>query len=600
MLKSIFVATLFFNLLATASAVANPLALFVEQCLQYQPDLGQDKLVSFQSVEQQAVEFEKRTLALNNINDRIQYYRPFANDSLNRQGLLWCQLHLADELYALATAANTQRLIDQLLQLRPPYDQLGQRLVAIRESQWELIQKSKLHSAQASNNQALSQQQFTMQFNQPDCALTNELNADSNNTNIEIRIAKYLLKQPNEHCRKQAWLAYQIRAKDKQASALALIHRLQQQHAIAQDYDNSAQAQLSLHDLTPQLLTQFLASQTINLDIAPWNIANALSRVSNSSTIKPIATDAFLQKIFESLKALDLKFEFITVGDARVDHSKIDKTTSPSDSQQNSLSDTQLIRVWHQQRLMGEIFTYTQDEQHNPLNVDSQLIKQTVIGHQFGQYSLNFPSQLTNVKQQQKLINAISRAIVSLAQGRQFYFLTNRAQNTEAHAIATQWLAYYLEQQLNLPKLSKRHQLVAQYQQQLWVFRAKVSLAFYQYKGDFKGAQQEVWLSHNQSLSTAFEQSFGLPWPNATDAIFSYQAIANQSINHYLPLWQTALAQLIIAETPAQISPNEIFDLLVVNETHLTLNDQLERLIGLPIDPHSLIRRFKHAGTTQE
>jgi hypothetical protein len=600
MLKSIFVATLFFNLLATASAVANPLALFVEQCLQYQPDLGQDKLVSFQSVEQQAVEFEKRTLALNNINDRIQYYRPFANDSLNRQGLLWCQLHLADELYALATAANTQRLIDQLLQLRPPYDQLGQRLVAIRQSQWELIEKSKLHSAQASNNQALSQRLFSMQFNQQDCVISNELSSESSNTNIDIRIAKYLITQPNEHCRKQVWLAYQIRAKDKQAPALALIHQLQLQHAILQDYDNTAQAQLSSHGLTPPLLEQFLASQTSNLGIAPWNIAHALSRVSNSSAIKSITTDAFLQQIFESLKALDLKFELITIDDDKIDDPKINKTTSLADSQHSSLSEAHLIRVWHQQRLLGEIFTYPQDKQHNPLNIDGQLIKQTVVGHQFGQYSLSFPSQLIHVKQQQKLINRLSQAIVSLAQGGQFYFITNRAQNTDAHAIATQWLAHYITQQLNLSQLPKRHQLAAQYQQQLWVFRTKVSLAFYQYKGNFKGTQQDIWLSHNQPLSVAFEQSFGLPWPNATDAIYSYQAIANQGINHYLPLWQTALTQLIIADTPTNISTRAIFNLLVVNETHLTLDDQLEQLIGPPIDPHSLIRRFKHAGTTQE
>ncbi|AZG73102.1 hypothetical protein [Shewanella livingstonensis] len=592
MLKSIFVATLFFNILATANAVANPLALFIEQCLQYQPELEPDKLASFQSVEQQAVEFEKRTIALNNINDRIQYYRPFANDSLNKQGLLWCQLHLADELYALTTAAQTQYLIDKLPYLESPYDQLGQRLITIIRTQWPLIEKSQLHSAQASIHQALSRQQFTMQFNQQDCVLTQKANIESDGkTNIDINIAKYLIKQPNEYCRKQAWLAYQIRAKAQQTPALALIHQLQQQRAIQQQYSNTAQAQLSLHGLDPTQLARFLASQTVDLDIAPWNIARALSRASKSSSMETMSSTVFLQQIFDSLESIGLKFELINM----------DKSNASADDiEHNRLSNTRMIRVWHQQRLLGEIFTYPHSKQQYSRNVDGQLIKQTVIGHQFGQYALSFPQHLTHSIQQQKLIIALSQAIVSLAQGGQFYFLTNRGQNIDTHAIATQWLAHYIKQQLNLPELSGRHQLAEQYQQQLGVFRAKVSLAFYQYQGDIEGEKQDDWLSHNQSLSVAFEQSFGQQWPSATDAIYSYQAIANEGINHYLPLWHNALTQLIISETPARKSAKEIFTLLVVNETYLTLNDQLEQLIGPPIDPHSLIRRFKHAGTTQQ
>ncbi|QDE31448.1 hypothetical protein [Shewanella polaris] len=603
MLKSIFVATLFFNLVVTANAVANPLALFIEQCLQYQPNLVQDDLVTFQSVEQQAVEFEKQTLALNNLNDRIQYYRPFVIDNQSKQGLLWCQLHLADELYALTAAPSTQSLINKLQHAALPYNQLGEHLASIKQMQWALIEKSKLHSAQASIHLALSQQDFTMQFNQQDCVLNNGPKSESktndndinNNANIDISIAKYLIKQPNEHCRKQAWLAYQTRSRDQQTPALELIHQLHQQYATQQAYDNTAQSELSRYGLNPQLLQQFLTNQTTNLDIAPWNIAHVLSGISKSSKMKMITSNEFLQQIFASLKPLGLKFELITLAS-----STTNKQSSSDAEQHNPLTDMQAIRVWHQQRLLGDIFTYPQDKLKSRLNVDGQLIKQAVIGHQFGQYALSFPRQLTRLQQQQKLIYALSQAIVSLAQSGQFYFLSNRVQNLDTHAISTKWLVHYINQQLDLPLLSARHQLVAQYQQQLWVFRAKVALTFYQYKGNFKGTDKDDWLTNNQPLSAAFEQSFGQQWPNATDAIYSYQAIANEGINHYLPLWQTALTQLIIAEVPAKISPRDIFDLLVINETYLPLNDRLERLIGPPIDTHSLIRRFKHAGTTQE
>jgi hypothetical protein len=596
MLKSIFVATLFFNILATANAVANPLALFVEQCLQYQPDLEHDKFDYLASVEQQAVEFETRTIGLNNINDRIQYYRPFANNSLGRQGLLWCQLHLADELYALAIAPQTQFLIEQLLPLSPPYNQLGLRLIAIKQSLWPLADKSKLHSAQAIINQALSQRLLVMQFNQQDCMLSNEpvrLNTDDRNINISISIAKYLIKQPNEQCRQYAWIAYQIRAKDQQAPALSLIHQLQQQHALSQGFDNVAQAQLDNHGLNPALLELFLDGQTTPLNIAPWNIAHALASASKSPSEPPLSANAFLQQIMDSLTPLGITFERL------IDLQHIDKDSTSDSHQQAALDNIHIIRVWHQQRLLGEIFTYPQAMEQARLKLNSQLIRQAVIGHQFGLYALSFPQQLTRVEQQ-KLINQFSQAIVSLAQGGQFYFLSHRGQNSDAHAIATQWLTHYIQQRLALPLLSDRSQLAANYQKQLWVFRTKVALDFYQYRGDITGTDQHIWLSHNQSLSDKFEQSFGQPWPNATDAIYSYQAIANQGISHYLPLWQTALTQLIIADTPPTIPTRDIFNLLVINETHKTLNDQLEQLIGSPIDPHSLIRRFKHAGITQE
>ncbi|MBB1441093.1 hypothetical protein H5202_21070, partial [Shewanella sp. SG41-4] len=324
-----------------------------------------------------------------------------------------------------------------------------------------------------------------------------------------------------------------------------------------------------------------------------WNIAQALSNVSRSPKIETITTNDFLQHIFASLEPLDLKFEL-------VEKSSIDNDLNADDNKHNSLSDTQLIRVWHQQRLLGEIFTYSQNTKLPSLNVDGRLIKQSVIGHQFGQYAISFPRQLTKSTQQQKLIIALSQALVSLAQGGQFYFLPNKGQNTNTHAIATQWLSHYIKQQLNVPELSDRYKLIEQYQQQMRVFRSKVALTFYQYKGDFKDRELDIWLNKNQALSIDFEQSFGQPWPNATDAIYSYQAIANEGINHYLPLWQTALTQLIIAEIPNKISTKEIFNLLIVNEKQLTLDEQLEQLIGLPIDPHSLIRRFKHAGTAQE
>ncbi len=589
MLKSISLVILSFSLCATASAVANPLALFVEQCLQYQPKLTYLSQNSSLTAAQQAVEFEKNTLALNNINDRIQYYRPFATESISKQGLLWCQLHLADELNALTQAEETQKLIDVLQHQPSPYKQLSGRLLTIKQNQWDVEQKSKLHSAQASVNQALSQRELHMQFNHKQCVLpqsTTQIDTD----NIDIHIAQYLIKQADENCRKQAWFAYQTRAKHKIKSALSYIHQLQQQRALTQGYQNTAEAVLASHGINPNLLSQFLTDQTEQLDTAPWNIARALSQTVKPEPIAAVSAQAYLLQLLTKLAPLGLSVELLT------DNTQ---TETPVDTQSND--DAQpvinIIRLWHKQRLLGELYTYPLAQDTLSQGIDAQLIKQTVIGHQFGQYSITYPNTLNTQKQQIKLIDALSQAIVSLSQGSQYYLLSNKTQNSQQHAIASLWLSHYLRSTQAFSPISTREQLALQYQTQMRVFRAKVALSFYQFTGEIDDTE---WLSRNPSLSDEFANSFGQPWPQATDVIYSYQAIANQGISYYLPLWQQALIQLITQQGNDRLSNPAIFDLLVINEAYLPINDQLEQLIGLPVDPHSLIWRFKHAGTMQE
>ncbi|WP_282110744.1 hypothetical protein [Shewanella algicola] len=588
MLKSISLVILSFSLFATASAVANPLALFVEQCLQYQPKLTPLSQNASLSPAHQAVEFEKNTLALNNINDRIQYYRPFATDSLSKQGLLWCQLHLADELYMLTQATQTLALIDVLQTEPAPYKQLSERLLTVKQNQWDIEQKSKLHSAQASVNQALSQRQLQMQFNDEQCVLP-QATPQTDTNNIDIHIAQYLIKQSNENCRKQAWFAYQTRAKHKIKSAISYIQQLQQQRALTLGYQNTAEYVLATHGLNADLLSQFLNDQTEQLDIAPWNIARALSQTAKPEAIEAVSAQAYLLQLLSKLAPLGLRVELLA-----------DKTTAEQQTNKQSADDAptiNIIRLWHKQRLLGELYTYPLAQDALSKRINAQLIKQSVIGHQFGQYSITYPKTLNSQKQQQKLIEALSQAIVSLAQGSQYYLLANKAQNRQQHAIANLWLSHFLRSTQHFAPMSTREQLTLQYQTQMHAFRAKVALSFYQFTGEIDDAE---WLNLNARLSAEFANSFGQPWPQATDVIYSYQAIANQGISDYLPLWQQALMQLITQQGNDRLSNLAVFDLLVINEAYLPIHDQLEQLIGAPIDPHSLIWRFKHAGTLQE
>ncbi|GGB48906.1 hypothetical protein [Shewanella inventionis] len=593
MLKSISLVILSFSLLATANAVANPLALFVEQCLQYSPNLSALAQQSPDKAAINAVEFEKQTLALNNINDRIQYYRPFANDNLSKQGLLWCQLHLADELYALNTSNNTQQLIESMHLLESPYNQLAQRLENIQQTQWDLIEKSKLHSAQATVDQALSTRQLQIKFNSTECELTPQTHdhtqEQSQQSNINIHIAKYLHQQTNEQCRQKAWFAYQLRAKSKVHSALNVIHQLHQQRAQDKGYNNAAQLMLANSQLSPTNLKEFLDTQTASFSVAPWNLAQALSRTEKSPTITPVATKDYLARLLSQLSVFGIHTDLIK--DSAIQTAELTQNTGEQKQH------TQILRIWHHQRLLGEIYTYPHTSQEQQLHVKGQLIRQSVIGHQFGQYALSFPIQLTQQKQQKQLIDELSQAIVSLSQGGQFYLLTHKTQNQQHHAIASMWLSHYLTQFQHFAPPSEREKLIQNYQTQMRVFKSKVALAFYQHSRSINDLE---WLTLKDDLSLAFTQGFGQPWPNATDTIYSFQAIANQGISYYLPLWQDAVAKLIINQASSTFSAVEIFNILVVNEAYLSFNDQLEQLIGAPIDPHSLIWRIKHVATAQE
>ena len=125
-----------------------------------------------------------------------------------------------------------------------------------------------------------------------------------------------------------------------------------------------------------------------------------------------------------------------------------------------------------------------------------------------------------------------------------------------------------------------------------------MALLFYQ-QADLSNYQLHEPSLH-QSISNAFNDSFGVPWINGANAIFSYQAIANQGISYYLLVWQETLAQLIHTQTLSSSQAKDIFDVLIVNEHNQTIYDQLSVIFNQPMDFENLLRRINYAGTKQE
>lgn len=136
MRKSIFAISLYFslNVFATGQAVADPLALFIEQCLSFNsrqlipiPTAWKKANLSKELTNlpsQQILDFSQGLLVLNNLNDRNQYYRTLLQRSPSttvdndlQQGLLFCQIHLADELNHLLSSINADAIAESATNL---------------------------------------------------------------------------------------------------------------------------------------------------------------------------------------------------------------------------------------------------------------------------------------------------------------------------------------------------------------------------------------------------------------------------------------------------------------------------------------------------
>ncbi|MDO6641562.1 hypothetical protein Q4557_16535 [Shewanella sp. 5_MG-2023] len=598
--KSISVVILTFSLLATAQAVANPLQLFVQQCLQYKPSLASLDLK--QTTPYQTLQFEQLTLGFNNFNDRLNYYRHLATHN-QREGLLMCQLHLADELSALLTAPQLSSFIAELEDSHMPYSLLANKINAITLAQLDIDTKSQLHNAQATIRRNLSNSNLKLVFNNAQCQL--DTNRDDTNSAFEISLAKYLLLQPDEQCRKTTWQAYQARAKSKNQQLLATIKTIKQQVSAPEPSIASAEAQsaplqatqsLSTKPLlTNQLLLSFLESQTNNINTAPWNIGKTLSQIKNTPYLGPKNSSDLFQQVVDVLTPLGLEFEAIPL-QVQADMSSTNETNTTASTGNGTATVNEpsepitTYRLWHQQRLVGELYIHT--SKHSMANI----IRYPVIGQQFAQASVVFPKYLSNRRQAMQLVKSLSEAITAMTRGSQFYLVNKLGVSTDNYLLGYYWLSSHLQHQLAYLTPSAREQFAESYRQQLRVFRSKVAWYYLnsEQQGDDINNQQL-----NSAINQAFQASFNQQWPDAKNMAYSFNGIANEGLDYYHPLWQQNLVNLINTDTNASITNRQVFDILVVNEDNLSLIQQMSIILNPPTDPLSIIRRAFNVGNSK-
>ncbi|PIW58650.1 M3 family metallopeptidase [Shewanella sp. CG12_big_fil_rev_8_21_14_0_65_47_15] len=534
------------------------------------------------SLAEQALVLEQQTIGLNNINDRLKYYRSFNLSSEERQGLLQCQLHLADTLSNLVVQAEFKQLSAALSQGNREQVLLSSQLKALLSQHWDLNYKAKLHTAQASIRQGLASQQLSLDIQNVQCQLPTETQYNTGEIDLDEQtnepksadfsgtIAHYLLKQTDPQCRQTVWQAYQGRASEYNQTALSRIAVLWQEAATAAGFNDYASWRLNSQQLSsPTLVKAFLDSQTEAINVAPWDLGRHLAML-DAADGPILSTQAILNGGFTYLATFGLKFE-------------------PLHPQQpGTLPKQQMVRVYHQQRLLGELYISFDEAQHRNYQ---QTLRQSVIGQQFGQQALDLKPQLSSYKDIEQFTQAIAKAITALARGSHFYLNNTLAPTMDSNQLPSLWLAEVLRHQL-FPQfaadyLNERGSLAKAYAKQMKVFRAKVALDF----------PQDLSTQSYPELSAEFEKSFGQPWPQTNHYQYSFSAIVNEGPLYYQSLWQSALAQFVYQTTLNTQNKADLFQLLVVNEDALTLSSQLSACLGDPIDPASLIQRMADAVT---
>lgn len=601
MLKPTLLVSLFgLSLYVTNAAYAapSPVPLLVEQCLRLPSiDLAtvfaNARLTASElTLAQRALIFEQQMLGLNNINDRLNYYRGFNLPSEEREGLLQCQLHLADTLSQLLRQTEFSQLAYALAQGNAEQILLSQQLKQLLQQHWSAEEKAKLHTAQASIGQGLGSQQFSIAFNdsqcQPEVTQQQHLHKKEDKSDEPKRssakqsdfsgtIASYLLTQENAVCRQNVWQAYQARASEANQTALERIAEQRQQAATATGFTDYSALALSSQQLSsPELVKAFLDSQTQDLQVAPWDIGRTLSQQASAKGPTWQTSDV-LSRSFTYLQVFGLHFETIETA-------KVEKI--PADPNR-----PHIVRVYHQQRLLGEIYVaYNQNPQQGS---QQQTLRQSVLGQQFGQQALDLKPQLINYKDIEQLTESIAEAVTSLAKASHFYLNNAMGQSQDSYFVASLWLAEVLRHQL-FPQfeqdyLHERETLAKAYSKQLKVFRAKVAVNFYQ------DANSQVY----PDLAAEFSASFGQDWPQTKDYPYSFNAIANEGPLYYQSLWQASLAKLIDQATLGCQDKLKLFNVLVINEDALSFSDQLKVVIGAPVHSAALIQRISNSTASE-
>ncbi len=530
------------------SADTLPISFITAQCRNIQPI----KITISDDLASDIHKFELQSLKINNINDSINFLLHNKLSRDDKSPLVNCQILLADNWNHFLESNTTQHFINQLNASSRQYDhQLARQLENAIQYQMTRAQKAQLRTYESMFRSEFLALKPRLKIIDKNCKLENSTSNDLLDE-FELTIARYLLHQPDESCRKAVWETYYQRNILKQP--LLEIVDIRQYQATSKGFNDFTQFKLANNYLNnSELVEQFLNRFTHSINIAPWSVGQELkSTVRHDFQIQN--TQQLLVKSFNAFKTLGLNIETIN---------------------------NTVYRVWLHNRLLGDI---TIDLSDKYKKIQSKLIRYPVIGYQFGQASLSLPTELKSFRKVDSFVHKLSKIIAIFSDATPLYLTSKSLNNNDYSKISDKWLAEYLFDQLHIDSINKypRQLLAKQYIEQLEILRAKVALNLY----------RKNYLQLD--LDILFQDNFGAGISSDVSFPISFNGIIELGPMYYQKLWQKKLGTYLYIQSKTQDKANYFFDVLVVNEQRLSFQQQLENLLTLDITPSKLIEELSY------
>ncbi|MBR9727875.1 hypothetical protein ACFOD0_01975 [Shewanella intestini] len=588
MLKNIFLALLAFSPLAVAfHAAANPIDLFSHQCITYAPKINghhfsTQKTYTPSVYQLKLTQFDQHLLGLNNLKDRLLYYRSLNLSSQQRQLLLQCQIHISDSLNQLINTHADFLKSPVLSQVPLRYQNAANTLLKQRLTQQQVQQKSSRLVAQTIYQQAFKQYKAIIKINDIACQLNNKARLSTTQD-----VARYLMFQPLSRCRKPVWLQYQLRTKQDNLASLEYLWDHFNHDAKKSGFQNDTDLQLAKISLTKQQALAFINAKSQHLSteqtVTPWNMASALhqNKANSPHLHNPVNIDshAFVLSAIDALTEIGLRFELIPTDEHKQNRQSHFELAQPF-----------VYRIWHKSRLLGQLDVFINDNITKP---QGSLIRKTIIGQQYGQWVISLPTKELTGTNQRKFISLLSQSMTSLAQAHWLYTTSVQEQSQLSFGIGKLWLESYLHHNTRLYNDSGIYKQTRQFKQSWQLYRAQLAIEFYSLKRlDWQSPEYQQF---QQAMADSFYDIFGEKWIDASESLFTFGSLASQRALIILPQWQQALATLITKQHRRGLTNQQIFDLLIINSSGKSVSQQLSVLLHGKTDTNTLIRRIANA-----
>lgn len=521
----LIVASMLCCLATTPAHALDAVSLFVNQCLEYNDNFSDDFT--------DATTLERQTLGLQNLNDRVQYYRQFQLSSDDQEWLLQCQLSVAATTSKILHSAELPELLQQLASSsQPQHRALAARYQYFQQQQLNDADKIRLTTAQTAIKQRINSSSFQMDLGS--CALGPPAEEPQP---FNQSIARYLMAQNDEDCRYKVWSAFQTRAVAAVKADLATLTDIRDKQAQAQGYHDYAEL-VFRHTLVGNAATAkaFLQAMQHPVGVSPWSIGQQL-RAAPKTPFTPLPKSEYLQQLTSALATLGITLE-------NVNH--------------------EWLRLWHQQRLLGDVML----SEGKPAAL---LMRRSVVGHQTGISYLSLPESFNRPVHVERANEAVAHMVTMMAAGGRYSLINEFSQQADTQSLAANWLTDYLDKQMTISYAPQsREALYQQYQQQFERINALAALKFYTRDSSI-------------NLSDAFKRSFGHDWLQAAMLPYTFAGIADSGPLYFSHLLQQQLASALVQRT-THCSPAMLFNTLVVNEQQQPLEPLLQQFWPNGID----------------